>query len=1157
MRRFTLISAFALIATMAFAGPVKSTDKLIKQARQTKPYVSVLGQKGTPQLSLSSGSITLEDNTSTVYRASADIEPIDSVQGADAYGWLTGPDGLYWTYSQTLVEESYYYTSSEITVYDENHDVVGTISIDSLHEKTNMVEPYGIITKNLFDLSTSSYEMLVFINHVGDNYTSVDSVFVYNMDGEVVNKFPGNGTIFTFAETAYSNFQRFISWDYVTVDSVEYFEINVYKSGGYSGGVVLEHTWSVPSDNLNYMSGPVMTYTDVDGEPYYILSYYAEPYTSGYDDDYDLIITEDNSFLVLTYDGDYNLVDSVAVPIECPDNAVYRFAAFGMFGDCDFSKNYFVDNDEFMYIISYYDYVTSQDEYIYSFDLYDRNSNYITTIIDSVYTEWYSLAEIDGLEDQMTFLQITSDDSQCMTMVDLPSCNKVVSFPAYTDGERISSTLNRWPTSDGDYQYIISMGSASSNSDGDVIARAGWYNKDTTLDHFVEFNLGSGGENFTMNLNSPILTPYLINTDDAHEYAYLAKIDRDDDSGTIETVLVIADGDGEPMLTVRGDDDKSISLVSFINIGTTTPEIAVVYRYDDWTYDVDTYSLPFSSFEAGGSGTSTDPYLISTAGDMFQMEMNQTAHYKLVNDIDMSLANTSWRPLDYFSGSLDGDGYTIYNFWVNSEKYHTGLFYQLANSAKVKNLVFVEPKIDITRFNAYAGVIAGNAMGDSLLNIHIYDAQFNDLAGSTSIIAGGIAGSASLYSTIESCSFDGMVTLPAASDFGGIVGDARTGTAITACATSGSYTASTSLGGIVGSTGKNISITDCKANVTLAANNDVGGIVGGGSERPTITNCHAQGSVEATDEGWYGYCAGGIVGNLASDWDHSSTIIISSCVSDVDIVLPETAEADSTVHRIIGRTIANEDYDEDETVYYEMGIASNYATSDVTVGGVTIVSSDSASVEGASVDAADYVQSFFEALGYVYLTDGNGDKDNPWKGESGLPLLYFEEEAKALTISSSTLSGAIGDTLTLTATVWGTEGDDIDFTSSDDAIAVVEITDIDGGTATVSIECLAAGETTITATSGDLSKECTVTIAETTAIEGIVADGDRSLAISYADGMVSAAGARSLMLYNIGGMTIAKTAGTTIATTGMTPGLYIIIATDPEGNTATKKIVIK
>ena len=54
---------------------------------------------------------------------------------------------------------------------------------------------------------------------------------------------------------------------------------------------------------------------------------------------------------------------------------------------------------------------------------------------------------------------------------------------------------------------------------------------------------------------------------------------------------------------------------------------------------------------AGGSGTAEDPWQISTAGQMDHVRDDLTAHYVLINDIDLSEFE-NWKPLERFSRGL-------------------------------------------------------------------------------------------------------------------------------------------------------------------------------------------------------------------------------------------------------------------------------------------------------------------------------------------------------------------------------------------------------------------------------------------------------------------------------------------------------------------------
>ena len=66
--------------------------------------------------------------------------------------------------------------------------------------------------------------------------------------------------------------------------------------------------------------------------------------------------------------------------------------------------------------------------------------------------------------------------------------------------------------------------------------------------------------------------------------------------------------------------------------------------------------FPITAFAAvSGSGTESDPYIISNANDLSRMK-NSSSYFKLGADIYLSVK--SWTPIN-FSGVLDGDGHTL------------------------------------------------------------------------------------------------------------------------------------------------------------------------------------------------------------------------------------------------------------------------------------------------------------------------------------------------------------------------------------------------------------------------------------------------------------------------------------------------------------------
>ena len=87
-----------------------------------------------------------------------------------------------------------------------------------------------------------------------------------------------------------------------------------------------------------------------------------------------------------------------------------------------------------------------------------------------------------------------------------------------------------------------------------------------------------------------------------------------------------------------------------------------IYNYENNTF-------------AGGDGTETNPYQISTPEQLNAIRNDLDAHYILKNDIDMIGINWDpigtgyWlNPYNYFNGSLNGNGYKIKNLTIKDKK---------------------------------------------------------------------------------------------------------------------------------------------------------------------------------------------------------------------------------------------------------------------------------------------------------------------------------------------------------------------------------------------------------------------------------------------------------------------------------------------------------
>lgn len=125
---------------------------------------------------------------------------------------------------------------------------------------------------------------------------------------------------------------------------------------------------------------------------------------------------------------------------------------------------------------------------------------------------------------------------------------------------------------------------------------------------------------------------------------------------------------------------------------------------DTITFDVKVPSIK-------GSGTASDPYIISKPADLNLVKGQSKAHFKMTNDIDMSGIN-NFEGLGVFRGNFDGQGYKIKNLTIekNSSSESAALFDIIDWNATVKNLVF--ENVNVVNTSGRAASLVGTASGN-------------------------------------------------------------------------------------------------------------------------------------------------------------------------------------------------------------------------------------------------------------------------------------------------------------------------------------------------------------------------------------------------------------------------------------------------------------
>ena len=324
---------------------------------------------------------------------------------------------------------------------------------------------------------------------------------------------------------------------------------------------------------------------------------------------------------------------------------------------------------------------------------------------------------------------------------------------------------------------------------------------------------------------------------------------------------------------------------------------------------------------SGGTGTSNDPYQITTAAQLVflstQIASNSSTYpnsyntkcYKLMNDINLAAYGAGWTNPQYyngwhpigcldptapttdyyyaFKGVFDGNSKTVSNLYVRSAPYTSfiGLF-GLVNGGTVKNLTVTNVDVfsNSDKVECCAGAVVANVLSGTVSNCHSSGQVISaSHVGVGNTYTGGVVGN-SWNSTVSGCSSSCDVNARLKTVYvGGVVGCLENG-ALSNCYSTGAVTANNTLqnafsGGVLGWLDGTASMSNCYSTGTIlcSGNNQkyalAGGCVGYITTTGSISKCYSTGAVTATG-GKYSY-AGGIVGYTET----SSGCNIANCYS--------------------------------------------------------------------------------------------------------------------------------------------------------------------------------------------------------------------------------------------------------------------------------------
>ena len=229
-----------------------------------------------------------------------------------------------------------------------------------------------------------------------------------------------------------------------------------------------------------------------------------------------------------------------------------------------------------------------------------------------------------------------------------------------------------------------------------------------------------------------------------------------------------------------------------------------------------------------GSGTLADPYKISSAADLEKLRTDSKSHFVLAKNLDLS--GVAFTPIQEFSGTLDGGGYTISGLnpsFNKGESYWNGaLFFKLAKNAVVKNLGV---KCSLTTSKEKS-----NGAGIAVSNEGLIQNCTVEIKARGCYALGGITQNNVYCGTIQDCS----VTIVAQDcKFVGGIGEYQAGT-IRGCQAKIKLTDATSIGGIAYANAGTVENCTASGTVTTKYTNGIlAGVVGENISGGQVSNC--------------------------------------------------------------------------------------------------------------------------------------------------------------------------------------------------------------------------------------------------------------------------------------------------------------------------------
>lgn len=949
-----------------------------------------------------------------------------SITGVSAISTIALPDGTIWYYTSDYtwdVPENPVWdgdrtiTHFRFNFYDGDLNPVGTVEDDVIHREDETrvagltLTPY--ITRKFFNYD-DKYEVMVSVamntpRYINRNYTRVyaiddnagNSPMIWELEdylcGDAVNASDNEWT-----ESYYVTFMREYDDPEISDSRESYMlECVTYKKAGYSDGPLPVNTARIPLTHYPgdmEQTSPLISW-NAGGKAYFLFQQYDKRFftePSGGSDDESLM--PDNSLLVDIYSiggllDDFTAEKHLAIPSEQDPNFPAVFYGIGNLG---FREDIIPNGNDWNFILTKFYYDVASDEMINSYHHIDGNGNYLNVIYEFIDPQGIvRMRDIHGFPVQYMFGSPTGEmDDEGNSYyeyraVNVPSGEVMFTIPATLGDLTISTRMNRLK-SGNTYKYAFLTKRLISADETNVLAPVVWFDANGNHTSTDNIPLGSKVEYWDASFSDDVFSPYLFNTDTTMEYLFLVK--RGDGTGLVTDEYLVVNENGETLLSCTNDPVMGEPKLATVINNSNGKKLQIAYLDDDNLVSSIFFDLPLVGQERIGSGTEADPYIINSVADLAAIGASPDAYFRVESDFDASGYDFSPITPD-FTGTLDGNNHVISNLYIVASEYNSGIFSRL-DGATVKDLTLHNVDIELLPTTGVCGTLAGNATETTVSNFHIDGLT---VSGNPTPF-GGIIGDASMHSSITSCSVINADIDDLSGPVGGLLSSIRTACTINASLFAGVINAGTEVGGIVGNAASgDETITNCHVDASLTARNVVGGIIGY-SNRTPVTNCFVEGEITTlgNPQNWgdEGPCAGGVIGTLMPTFAEETPVIVKgnivalSKMTGAEPSKPENYDGQQdTLHRIVGKSSANQSPASDSAVKAEAGLEDNYFVVEILSNDLAY--SDAKSVEGAEMTWEQLTAERLEELGWIFGNDAN----KPWKFNNNDQLaLYYEAE---------------------------------------------------------------------------------------------------------------------------------------------------------------------